>query len=208
MSGNRSESPKRWEFYITTALAVAALWFTHNQESQKIRLEIERNHLEAEKTRAEIAAVRQENNRVHASTLLKETTMAIQDVAAQLHAQANWYFEMGLCLGREKAAPRDCWNRKTDFGPLESEEAWSNLDAAISSSLPFLSASEQQQLKDLHGLQDDLAKNLKLAPTTATEASAGNTLLSAASTQVLLASSRFRDSVANSARQTPTTPAN
>jgi rubrerythrin len=97
-------------------------------------------------TRLQIAAQGAENERVHASTLLKELSVAINDVREQLRSHASMFLEMEDCLNKAGSNSSRCWKKQHDFDPALAQKAWRNLDAEIKSASPLLVASKEVEL--------------------------------------------------------------
>src|SRR5438874_555081 len=75
-------------------------------------------------TKSSIDANSSEQDRVHASALLKELTLAISEVQGQLRAHASMFFEVEGCLLKSQKNPPRCWNRTYTFDPAKTQKAW------------------------------------------------------------------------------------
>jgi hypothetical protein len=99
-------------------------------------------------TQEQIAADRRENEQVHASSLLKELSLAIDEVRGQLVSHASMFFEMEACLDKATKNPSACWSRVYAFDPTEAQKAWVSLDASIRAASPFLVTKQEIDLLD------------------------------------------------------------
>jgi hypothetical protein len=126
-------------------------------------------------TQEQIAANRRENEQVHASSLLKELSLAIDEVRGQLVSHASMFFEMEACLDKAIKNPPACWARVYTFDPTEAQKAWVSLDASIRAASPFLVTKQEIDLLDrLRELKITHQKHLNLAlpPKSVSEAQA------------------------------------
>jgi hypothetical protein len=126
-------------------------------------------------TQEQIAANRRENEQVHASSLLKELSLTIDEVRGQLVSHASMFFEMEACLDKATKNPSACWARVYTFDPTEAQKAWVSLDASIRAASPFLVTEQEIDLLDrLRELKITYQEhlNLVLPPKSVSEAQA------------------------------------
>ena len=158
----------RTQFWVGTGVTIASTILTVVVGALQTRESVRSS---TEQTLALIVANRNENDRVHASTVLREISVAIDGVRVQLRAYGSMLFEIESCGGAVREKLRRCQERY-NFNPQLAQDAWANLDATIKAASPFLVGKHEAQLlvrlQELKmSLQKEVSPHLPASPTTA-----------------------------------------